>query len=130
MYDTFESVRQHEIVGAYAYKWVVRLRSDLLNTPDLRTNMSKFSPHAVHIKGVWHNYGKGRSPRQFLPRDYYSLVPRWRADAFFSLGLDFLMCQTISLNLGVCDGVNKWPLFPECILKTHLRACNISFHIF
>jgi hypothetical protein len=38
MYDTFEAIRQHEILGEYRYEWIVRLRCDLLNTPPLSLN--------------------------------------------------------------------------------------------
>ena len=129
MYDTFEAVRQHGYLDVQ-YKWVIRLRSDLFQTPNLKTNINKLDADVVHINGAWHNWGQNRSRGQFLPRDYHFIVPRRRADAFFAVGLDFLMCQTRALNLRVCDNVQAWPMYPECILKTHLRVCDIPFVIF
>ena len=128
MYDTFEAIRQHEILGEYRYEWIVRLRCDLLNTPSLSLRFDALVD-AVHINGVWHNWGKDRKPHQYLTRDYYFVVPRLKADSFFSIGLDFLTCQSLKLNMKICE-VSKWVLFPECILKTHLKVCNISFKIF
>lgn len=127
MYDTFEAIRQHEIVGEYRYEWIVRLRCDLLNTPALNLNFHSLV-NAVYINGVWHNW-KNRTSQQYLTRDYYFVVPRLQADSFFSLALDFLMCQSHESNMKVCQ-VSKWLSFPECVLKTHLIVCNISFEIF
>lgn len=128
MYDTFEAIRQHEIIGEYLYSWIVRLRCDLLNTPSLNLNFHSLVD-AVHINGVWHNWGKDSKPQQYILRDYYFVVPRLKADSFFSFGLDFLTCQSRKLNMEVCE-VSKWLLFPECVLKTHLKVCNISFKVF
>jgi len=128
MYDTFEAVRQHEIFGEYRYKWIIRLRSDLLHTPPLTLNFSSLVDK-VHINGAWHNWGKDRKPEHYLPRDYYFVVPRLKADSFFSLGLDFVSCQSPYLNMKACQ-VSKWLLFPECLLKTHLIVCDIPFKIF
>jgi hypothetical protein len=127
MYHTYEAIRQNEVMGEFRYKWIVRLRCDLLNTPSLNIKFETL-PHIVHISGSWHIWGRNRRPTQFLTRDYFFLVPRNKADNFFSVSLNFLMCQSHSLNFNVCQ-VEKWIMFPECILKTHLHTCNISYKI-
>ena len=38
------------------------------------------------------------------------MYPRLKADSFFSIGLDFLTCQSRKLNMKVCE-VSKWLLF-------------------
>ena len=129
-----DSIRANERLLHFRHRWVLRLRTDLRETPALPTikQLKHLDARAVWLTGVWHNYHNDQDVQQCVARDHCFLVPRTHAEAVFSVGLAFLHAQRSELNdaaqLCAC-GTSHFIGHPECVLTTHLKLCDIPVRV-
>lgn len=129
LYETFVAARAHERRGNFSYHWFVRLRTDLMHTPQLDFSLAELDSGRVHLYGTWHYYGPNRNPSHWIPRDYFFLAPSGLAPRVFQFASAFHTCQNVSANHQICEGPLSWAMFPECLLKAHLVHNDLPFRL-